>query len=84
MNSKINELLSKIIVKVNEINLKEKSTIIFYYLGHTKGIELDVYTSGWKEYNKPEISINTYLDLDGEKGLEDILKVLEELEEIGG
>ena len=75
------ELLQKIIAKVNKVSENTKHSICLQYLTHFKSIEMLVYIDGWKGNTHADIQKIAHLDSkEGTKELEDILQELEILE----
>lgn len=54
-----------------------KPTVFAYFLGHTAGLNVSVYESGWTRDNEPDYDRIIYLDEDGSENLLD--KVIEKL-----
>lgn len=75
------ELLQKIIAKVNKVSKNTKHSICLQYITHFKSIELLIYIDGWKGNAHADIQKIAHLDSkEGIKELEDILQELENLE----
>lgn len=58
----INKNLMKLINLLMEVNLYTKHTVMFDYMGHTKGFMVRFFKGGWESYREPTESHTFYLD----------------------
>ena len=80
MKKGMKEKVLKIMELGLEVNKKIKNSFFMSYFGHTDGISVGIYRTGWSENKKADYNKTIFLDLENanEKIIETI-KVLEEL-----
>ena len=74
------ELLQKIITKVQKVDENTRHSICLQYLTHFKSIELLVYIDGWK--GNAHADIQKIAHLDSRKAMEELKDILQELEKL--
>ena len=78
------ELISKIVLKAYKISTKTKADVFVDYSGHINSFSISIYKNGWNEKQKPDYKKDLYMrlykDIEIENELEDILKILMNLE----
>ena len=65
-----------------EVNKKIKNSFFMSYFGHTNGISVEIYRTGWSENKKEDYNEQIFLDL--ESANQKIIKTIEILEELKG
>lgn len=80
LNKKIKEKVLKIMELGLEVNEKIKNSFFMSYFGHTNGISVEIYRTGWSENKKADYNEQIFLDLESaNKKIIETIKVLEEL-----
>ena len=74
------ELLQKIITKVQKVDQNTKHSICLQYTTHLKSIELLIYINGWK--GKAHADIQKTAHLDSRNAIEELKDILRELENV--
>lgn len=72
------ELLQKIITKVQKVDENTRHSICLQYATHLKSIELLIYINGWK--GKAHADIEKIAHLDSRNAIEELKDILQELE----
>jgi len=76
------EKVLKILELGLEANEKIKNSFFMSYFGHSNGISVEIYRTGWSENKKADYTEQIFLDL--ESANKKIIKTIEILEELKG
>lgn len=76
------EKVLKILELGLETNEKIKNSFFMSYFGHSNGISVEIYRTGWSENKKADYTEQIFLDL--ESANKKIIKTIEILEELKG
>ena len=82
----IKKTMKKKVLKIMELGLEANRKInrsfFMSYFGHTNGISVEIYRTGWSENKKADYNENIFIDL--ESANKKIIKTIEILEELKG
>ena len=82
----IKKTMKKKVLKIMELGLEANRKInrsfFMSYFGHTNGISVEIYRTGWSENKKADYTEQIFLDL--ESANKKIIKTIEILEELKG
>lgn len=82
MKKGMKEKVLKIMELGLEANEKIKNSFFMSYFGHSNGISVEIYRTGWSENKKADYTEQIFLDL--ESANKKIIKTIEILEELKG